>query len=507
MQNGNKKRSELCTKTENETRRGGGRLNSPKIVEKQRNIWFYSTILTLCLVLIGGSLLLIFSLLPKANSVADGYITIYVSPSAGGTVNGQKDGSTYGYGLGNVNYFTATANSGYYFDHWGGGRKEKKLSQVSIGDIYDNSVSKYIAYFSVGSAYYITPVSSNTTMGTVSGEGNTKVGSSATVVATAKTGYSLVSWTNASGVVVSTSATYTFTPTADTTLTANFSKNDAILTLNSNDTSMGTVSGAGTYLKNKTVTATATPASGYMFVCWKNSAGAVVSYDAVYSFTITESITLTAYFSDFVVMENTGTAIANVIKAYDTDRLEMTLLIKPDTGKYISAISFDNSVYYSIDYLEATIYEACPYAQNVSYAVNKATNYLGLTFKYVNTTAFKMYVMTTSENYSSLKKPVSGGLFSGVAVSATLGGAVLLVGDDYDNLSDTSTITCSAIVNQQGYTFAGWYYASDMNTPISTKASDRFEKSAIYGQEVVAKFVQANNPNVNSETNNTTDFL
>ena len=73
----------------------------------------------------------------------------------------------------------------------------------------------------VASQYAITVGASPSADGTVTGGGTFNAGSSQTVTATASSGYSFVNWT-ANGSVVSTSAAYTFTLNANTTLVANF---------------------------------------------------------------------------------------------------------------------------------------------------------------------------------------------------------------------------------------------------------------------------------------------
>ena len=63
-----------------------------------------------------------------------------------------------------------------------------------------------------------------------------------------------------------------------------------------NDNAMGTATGAGEYLEGETATVTATANIGYRFLNWTN-AGVEVSTNKTYSFTVTESVTLTANFA------------------------------------------------------------------------------------------------------------------------------------------------------------------------------------------------------------------
>ena len=71
-------------------------------------------------------------------------------------------------------------------------------------------------------AYNIAATSSNTTAGTVSGGGTYGKGDLCTLRATAKSGYTFVSWVDNEGVVVSTDANYSFIVTGNKTLVAHF---------------------------------------------------------------------------------------------------------------------------------------------------------------------------------------------------------------------------------------------------------------------------------------------
>ena len=82
------------------------------------------------------------------------------------------------------------------------------------------------------------------------------------------------------------------------------------ITANANPANGGTVTGGGTYDAGATCTLTATPASGYQFDSWKKN-GSVVSTNATYSFTVTESATYTAYFTQAPPAQYTITVNAN----------------------------------------------------------------------------------------------------------------------------------------------------------------------------------------------------
>jgi hypothetical protein len=80
------------------------------------------------------------------------------------------------------------------------------------------------------------------------------------------------------------------------TLNVNMNATGHALTLSAAPQAGGSVTGAGTFSNGQTVTATATPATGYSFVNWTEN-GNVVSTQATFTFTITAPRNLTANFS------------------------------------------------------------------------------------------------------------------------------------------------------------------------------------------------------------------
>ena len=129
--------------------------------------------------------------------------------------------------------------------------------------------------------------------GTVEGTGEYAIGEYVTLTATANEGYLFNSWT-LDGEIVSTEPSYSFTVTEPVSLTANFD----ILYSVSVDVNMeeaGVVTGEGEYLSGTEVTLTATANEGYIFKNWTLD-GEIVSTEPSYTFTVTESVNLTANF-------------------------------------------------------------------------------------------------------------------------------------------------------------------------------------------------------------------
>lgn len=109
----------------------------------------------------------------------------------------------------------------------------------------------------------------------------------ATMEAVPSTGYHFTKWNDNN-----TSNPRTVTMTAAATYTANFAINTYTITVKTNNSGLGTVSGGGTYQEGKTATLTATPANcTTAFVQWNDG-----NTDNPRSFTVTENKTLTAQF-------------------------------------------------------------------------------------------------------------------------------------------------------------------------------------------------------------------
>jgi hypothetical protein len=154
----------------------------------------------------------------------------------------------------------------------------------------------FVAYFALNT-YEITATANPADGGTVTGAGTYNYGESCTLTAAAAEGYTFVNWT-LDGVVVSTSANYTFNVTESNGYVANFSLNSYEITATANPTEGGTVTGAGTYNYGASCTLTATPTTGYNFVNWTKN-GTVVSTEASYSFTVTGA---GAYVANFEII-------------------------------------------------------------------------------------------------------------------------------------------------------------------------------------------------------------
>ncbi len=276
-----------------------------------------------------------------------------------------------------------------------------------------------------------------------------------------------------------------------------------------NNGAEGSITGtsSGNYAPGKSVSITATPASGFAFDYWLINTTKVTT--ATYSGAINGHTTATAYFKKTQPTANvtsTNGTIASTYLNFEPDTYSATLRITPEAGKYVDEISFDNVAYYKIDSWATKLYASSTFAQNVSYQANEGNNDLWLTFSYYNTSkAVNVYVKLTTTKYTNLSMPknTDGGALDGIAVCANYGGSVTLIGADYETLADSDTIICSAKLAQSGYEFVGWCFYDAQSNILSTEESARFEKFQIYGRQLMAKFQPtADNPNYNMTLDN-----
>jgi uncharacterized repeat protein (TIGR02543 family) len=140
-----------------------------------------------------------------------------------------------------------------------------------------------------------------TSAGLISGTGSFLKGSICSLTAKPTSGYTFISWTDKKGTLLTNSpALLSILVTKDTIFTANYtpSANAAKITIASNNTAAGTVSGSnGNYYTGTTQTITATVNTGYTFANWTDKKGNVVSKSPVFSFTLTQDTLLIANFT------------------------------------------------------------------------------------------------------------------------------------------------------------------------------------------------------------------
>lgn len=251
-------------------------------------------------------------------------ITATTNPVAGGTVTMTPDGGTYVEG--SSVQLTATANTGYNFTQWSDGVTTNPRT-VTV-----NADASYEAQFAL-QQFTVTVAANPAEGGTVTGGGVYDYNSTATIAATANSGYEFVEWndhnTNASRIV---------TVTEDVTYTATFQLQSHAVSVVADDPSHGTVTGAGNYTHGTSATVEAIPAEDYHFTQWSDE-----TTENPYTFTVTEPRNLIAYFAMdeityYTVTVESANSTMGGVTGSGTVREGRTTVISatPNTGYYFT---------------------------------------------------------------------------------------------------------------------------------------------------------------------------
>ena len=158
---------------------------------------------------------------------------------------------------------------------------------------------------------------------------------------------------------------YTFTLTADTSISVDVAAQTFAVALDITGLTGGTatltgVDPKGTAAAGTLVTFTAVPARGYAFQCWKDAHGAVVSTNASDSFTISAPMTLTPVFEaltgkSITLGEKIDWMITCDDRAVESDTLKLfpdeilTLTANPQNGDMVAGWTLNNQYSTRID--------------------------------------------------------------------------------------------------------------------------------------------------------------
>ena len=191
---------------------------------------------------------------------------------------------------------TAAANDGYTFAGWyDGGTKVCDTAEFTVENVTEDKT--YTAKFAKNAvSYTITALADDG--GTVSGGGTVAEGSSITLTATAKDGYTFAGWYDGNTKVCDTAEFTLSNITADKTYTAKFTKNTVYYTITAEaGTEGGTVSGGGEVTEGGSITLTATANDGYTFDGWYDGDTKVCDTAEFVVSNVTEDKTYTAKFT------------------------------------------------------------------------------------------------------------------------------------------------------------------------------------------------------------------
>jgi len=186
-------------------------------------------------------------------------ITVVASLASGGTVNG---GGTFA--VGSQQQISASASSGWTFTGWSDGNTQnpRTITVASGGTTYTADFSQQESQ----QAATITVAASPASGGTVNGGGTFAVGSQQQISASASSGWTFTGWSDGN-----TQNPRTITvASGGTTYTADFSQQEATITVVANPASGGTVNEGGTFAVGSQQQISASASSGWTFTGWSD---------------------------------------------------------------------------------------------------------------------------------------------------------------------------------------------------------------------------------------------
>lgn len=261
----------------------------------------------------------------------------------------------------------AAANDGYSFAGWyKGSLLISSSNPYTFNMPYENTT--YVAKFSANS-YQINLSSSDSSLGTITGEGTYSYKSSVTLTATPNIGVSFLGWYDGDN-LVSNLTVYTFNmPHEDLTYVARFSWTPYSVQLSVNDSNMGSVTGGGSYFYQQEVTLVATPNEHYSFFGWYDGDD-LLSQDSTYVFDMpADSLDYEARFVQnhnlYIYSDDTSRGTVSCPDEWG-EGLEVTINANAETGyaldywydEDLNEVSYDFSYTFAMPNHDVTLYAA-----------------------------------------------------------------------------------------------------------------------------------------------------
>ena len=249
--------------------------------------------------------------------------------------------------------FTATPETGYIVEGWYTNAACTAGKHDAGSTTYTTSITgeTYVYVKFVEQTWPVSFVAS--TGGTVSPAEGQTVGviTGVNISATPETGYTFAGWTSSAGGEFGdeTAAETTFKPTAETTVTANFTENLFTITVTSNNDNLGTVTQSTDKAGIATdIEITATSKLGCRFVKWTATSGVIVADENSATTTITTTCegSLTAHFEKMpptTIYLNPG--------SWTSDNARFSVYYwKGNENAWAEMVKVDaNSEYYTVD--------------------------------------------------------------------------------------------------------------------------------------------------------------
>ena len=299
------------------------------------------------------------------------------------------------------------------------------LRHFNCTDMFRISIDDFTVRAQAGANEVVIIVQQNNpAYGAVQGAGTYTIGDTVTVSATPAANYVFSRWVDEDNVTVSTDNPYTFVAATDLTLKAIFLGANAetyTVTVEVNDTTMGTATGSGTYAAGDMATLSATAYSGYRFVNWTHTSDfgvTVFSTDSIVTITVTGDRVYTANFEADSATQPTQYTVTLSSASATMGTVSPAGATTVDEGASFSATATANDGYHFVSWTDAnggTVSTANPYTFTVTADVA-----LTATFEANSTpTYYTVTVSSADATMGTVSCTPSGSVEAGTSVTAT----------------------------------------------------------------------------------------
>ena len=299
------------------------------------------------------------------------------------------------------------------------------LRHFNCTDMFRISIDDFTVRAQAGANEVVIIVQQNNpAYGAVQGAGTYTIGDTVTVSATPAANYVFSRWVDEDNVTVSTDNPYTFVAATDLTLKAIFLGANAetyTVTVEVNDTTMGTATGSGTYAAGDMATLTATAYSGYRFVNWTHTSDfgvTVFSTDSIVTIAVTGDRVYTANFEADSATQPTQYTVTLSSANATMGTVSPAGATTVDEGASFSATATANDGYHFVSWTDAAgavVSTANPYTFTVTADVA-----LTATFEANSTpTYYTVTVSSADATMGTVSCTPSGSVEAGTSVTAT----------------------------------------------------------------------------------------
>ena len=320
------------------------------------------------------------------------------------------------------------------------------LRHFNCTDVFRISIDDFIIREQPGANQVVINLQQNNpAYGSVTGAGVYNIGDNVTVSATPASSYVFNRWVDENNVTVSSDNPYTFVAATDLTLKAIFLSSSAdtyTITVEVNDSTMGTATGGGVYADGDAAVLIATAYPGYRFVNWTHTSSefGVIEFstDDTTIVTVTGDKTYTANFEAGAPVVDTFTVTLNTTDGGTVSPMGSTRVAD---GTLFTATATADSGYHFVNWTNANgaaVSTNNPYAFTVNADVTLTAHFQA---NDPQVTYYNVIITSADSTMGTATATATGQVAENTSVTAT---AVALTGYRFVNWTDANGTVVNA---------------------------------------------------------------